>query len=129
MNHIFDANRGFICYPELCSTVAECISLEMTNPKVQQLSNLRLMTFVQLEHFNPMNPISGIIAAADDDPDEDSLADELSADKRSKPQAPKLHHYGFGKYEESTYYCQFLSDKLIQLPSRSNVTVHEMTEH
>ncbi len=56
----------------------------MTDPTVQQLRNLRWMTFAQLKHFDLINPVAGIIAA-DDDPDEDDSADELSADKRSKP--------------------------------------------
>ena len=31
-------------------------------------------------------------------------------------------------HKESTYYCQFLSDKLVRLPSGRNVTVREMTQ-
>jgi hypothetical protein len=75
-----------------------------------------------------MSPTLPAKIAADADPDEDSLADEFSA-ARNKPRAPKLYHYIIEKYEESTYYCQFLSDKLVHLPSGRNVTVQEMTEH
>ena len=90
MNRIIDADGGFICYPDLCSAVAERISLEMTDPEVQVLRNLRRMTFAQLEFFDPMYPIPGYIAA-DADPDEDGLADECSA-ARNKPRAPKRYH-------------------------------------
>ena len=100
----------------------------MTDPEVQLLCNLRRMTFAQLEHFDPMYPVAGNISA-DADPDKDGSYDDFSADKRNKPRAPKHYHYSISKYEESTYYCQFLSDKLVQLPSGRNVTVREMTEH
>ncbi len=56
MDCIIDADGGFIHYPDLCSTVAKCISLEMTDPKVQLLRNLRRMAFAQLEHFDLMSP-------------------------------------------------------------------------
>jgi hypothetical protein len=127
MDSIFDANGRFIRYPELRSAVAERISLEMTDPEVEEFRNLRQMTFSQLEHFDPMSPGPRNIDA-DVDPDEENSADEVSF-KRNKGHAPKRYHYRIGKYEESTYYCQFLSDKLVRSPSGRNVTVREMTEH
>ena len=85
------------------------------------------MNFAQLEHFDPKDP--GKIIMADNDPTEGSfVADELLEGDRYKPRARKRYHYNIGKYEESTYYCQFLSDKLIRLPSGRSATVREMTE-
>jgi hypothetical protein len=127
MDHIFNADGRLIRYPDLRSAVAERISLEMTDTEVEVFRNLRRMTFSQLELFDPMYPVPGNINA-DAHPDEDGSADEFSA-KGNKNRTTKRDHYSIGKYEESTYYCQFLSDRLVHLPSGCNVTVREMTEH
>ena len=50
--------------------VAERISLEMTDPKVEEFHNLWQMTFSQLELFDPMSPGPRNIDA-DADPDEE----------------------------------------------------------
>ncbi len=96
----------------------------MTDPEVQVFRNLRQMNFAQLEHFDPEDPRK---ITADADPTEGNLmADEL-AGGRYKPRSSKHYHYNIGKYEESTYYCQFLSNKLICLPSGRSATVRKMT--
>ncbi len=56
MDRIIDADGGFIHYPDLRLAVDERISLEMTDPEVQLLRNLRRMTFTQLEHLIRCTP-------------------------------------------------------------------------
>jgi hypothetical protein len=127
MDRIIDPDGGINRYPDLRSALTKSIYLEMTDPEVRVLRNLRRMNFAQLEHFDPKDP--GKIIMAENDPTEGSfVADELLEGDRYKPRARKRYHYNIGKYEESTYYCQFLSDKLIRLPSGRSATVREMTE-
>ncbi len=109
MDHILDADGGFIRYHDLRSAVAERISLEMTDPEVWLLRNLRRMTVSEIKCFDPFAAVTGNISAVGY-PEDDGLVCDSSADKRNMPRAPKSYHYKIGKCEESTYYCQFLSD-------------------
>ena len=101
MDRIIDPDGGINCYPDLRSALTKSIYLEMTDPEIRVLRNLRRMNFAQLEHFDPKDP--GEIIMADNDPTEGSfVADELLEGDRYKPRARKRYHYNIGKYEEST---------------------------
>jgi hypothetical protein len=84
------------------------------------------MSAQEIARFDPIRPFLGLPLVDPDDSDASSID---SAMGRRKPRSANRYFYKIGKYETSTFYCEFLSDDLIRSTSGRTVTVRETTEH
>ena len=88
--------------------------------------NLRQMKFDELKRFDPISPMFDEFVG---DNAHDDSSKNCSPKKKRKARAENCYHYKIGKYGSSTYYRQFLSEKLIRTPGGRFISVWKMTEH
>jgi hypothetical protein len=77
------------------------------------------MTVEDLDRFDPTDPLTSNDEELDGSPIQIKLR---------KVRAANSYVYKIGEYESSTYYRQFLSDKLVRTPGGRRITVRHMTD-
>ncbi len=88
------------------------------------------MTVDKIERFDPklggiVEEIDGGLARSNDA--KDGRANRTK--KKRKDCIENRYRYKIGNYESATYFCQFLSDKIIPTPRGSLCSMQVMTEH
>ena len=81
--------------------------------------NVRRMTVEDLDRFDPTDPLTSNDEELDGSPIQIMLRKVCAANS---------YVYKIGEYESSTYYRQFLSDKLVRTPGGRRITVRHMTD-
>jgi hypothetical protein len=130
MDDILDSGSGSICYRNLRSAIAKGIREAMVDPEIDMFCNLWQMTVDKIERFDPK--LGGIVEEIDGGLVRNNNAKDGHVNRTKKKRTDCIENrcrYKIGKYELSTYYCQFLSDKIICTPLESSCSVRVMTEH
>jgi hypothetical protein len=129
MDKLFDTPSGPISHREVQAAVTEEISLVMYDLVVDAFrSLLRQMSANEIAHFNPLRPSpqGGPVVDPDgfDYSSDNSLLDREKLYLRASPK----YYYTIGNYESLSFYCKFLSDEVVHVPSGHMVSVREITE-
>jgi hypothetical protein len=124
MDDIFDSptTSSSIRYQDVRSAIVAGIRLEMRIPNIFMFRNVRRMTVEDLDRFDPTDPLTS------NDEEFDGSSIESSQIKQRKVRAANSYFYKIGEYASSTYYRQFLSDKLVRTPSGCRIAVRHMTD-
>ncbi len=123
MDNLFDTPSGPILHRDVQAVVDEDIRSVLYDLVVESFQNLCRMSANEIACFDPLCPAPLV------DPNDFDCSFDNSSTIRGKQcfsTSPK-YFYTIGDYECSSFYCKFLLDEAVCMPSGHMVSVRKIT--